>query len=148
MEYNKGLMLYKNSRAAKGALRRFLREATKKGVESWSTSNQPNSWDGSYADYYCCAYCGGIKFKLININGTEIIEQIMPRESVYKTSPDGVKDLKIIEQYGNPGGWVAGIGPHDVVCCKCNKLIEHRGFYYLQYEPSVRKGMYAERYSR
>jgi len=59
----------------------------------------------------------------------------MPQDPVYKMPPRSAKDLKIVEQYGRAGGWSAGLGPHDVICGKCNAFIEHREFYYLQYSP-------------
>jgi len=110
------LNLYKSPRSAKKALKLFLRKATK-----------------GYFSANDCAYCYCDIFRLVNITNSEIIEQIMPQEPVYKIPPKGAKDLKIVEQHGKPGGWIAGIGPHDVICSKCNAFIEHREFFYLQH---------------
>lgn len=137
MVFNESFFLYKRRGTAKAALKYFLREAKSGTARWWPTgSNQLNNLVKStlVGHTYRCAYCDCPAFKLVNISGL-IIEQIAPQEPIYKIPPKGAKDLKIIEKAGRPGGWIAGIGPHDVVCSKCNAFIEHRAFYYLQRSP-------------
>ncbi len=92
---------------------------------------------GESRTFYKCVYCDSQRFKAINIKDSRI--EYIAQEPIYKIPPEGAKDLKILVE---PGiyGWVAIIGPHDIVCTECGALIEHSEFRYLHVPQFTKRG--------